>query len=66
MNPYIKYSTMAFQMVVIIGAGVYLGRYLDEKYPRDFQVFTVLCSLLAVFLSIFQVIREVIKISKKQ
>ncbi len=56
---------MAFQMAVVIGGGVLLGKYLDQKFPQTLPIFTIVMSLLAVFIAIFQVIREVIKMSKK-
>jgi len=52
-------------MGIIIGAGVLLGIWLDKKFPNDFSGFTIGISLLGVFISLYQVIRRVIRLSKE-
>ncbi|GMN10090.1 hypothetical protein MTsPCn9_14950 [Croceitalea sp. MTPC9] len=64
LNSYAKFSGIAFQMIAIIGAGTYLGVFLDEKYPNKHSIYTVICSLFAVIISIYFVVRQIIKISK--
>jgi len=53
-------------MLVTIGLGVYAGSKLDEGYPNKYQVFTIICSMTAIGLSVFSVIKQVNKSSKKQ
>lgn len=65
-NQYIRFSGMALQMGVVIAAGTYLGVWLDEEYPNNFSGFTVGCSLLAVFLSMFLVIKQVQQLNKNK
>ncbi|WP_430614584.1 AtpZ/AtpI family protein [Flavobacterium sp. JP2137] len=64
-NQYLRFSGIALQMGALIGAAAYLGVWLDEKYPNDFSGFTVGCSLLGVFVSMYLVIKQVQQISKK-
>lgn len=64
-NQYIRFSGIAFQMGIVIAAGIYLGVWLDEKYTNTYSLFTVICSLLSVFISLFLVIRQVQKIDKR-
>ncbi|TDS57917.1 AtpZ/AtpI family protein [Myroides indicus] len=64
-NQYIRFSGIAFQMGIVIAAGIYLGVWLDEKYTNTYSLFTVICSLLSVFISLFLVIRQVHKIDKR-
>ncbi|MCH2193822.1 AtpZ/AtpI family protein [Kordia sp.] len=59
-----RFTGIAFQMAVVIGLGVYLGMWLDEKYPNKHKLFTVVCSLVFVSLSIWQVIRQLKKFNK--
>jgi hypothetical protein len=47
---------MATQMAVVILLGVWLGRWLDEN--REFPVFTLICSLVAVAVAIYIVIKD--------
>ena len=48
-------------MVVTIYLGNALGKYLDEVAESGSDIFTKIITLAAVFLSIFFVIRQVIK-----
>ena len=65
LNKYLEFVNIAFQMGIIIAAGVLLGIWLDKKFPNDFSAFTIGLSLLGVFIALYQVIRRVIKLSKE-
>jgi len=56
---------MGFQMLVTIGLGVYAGSKLDERYLNKYQAFTIICSMAAIGLSLYSVINQVNKSSKK-
>lgn len=47
---------MATQMAVVILVGVFLGRWLDES--REFPIFTLIFSMLAVGVAIYIVIKD--------
>lgn len=64
LSSYARYSGMAFQMIAIIGAGTYLGVFLDEKFPNKHSIYTVIFSLFAVIISVYFVVKQIIKISK--
>lgn len=51
---------MAFQMVVIIGAGVWGGVKVDEWLNTGFPVFTLIFSLLAVSFAIYYFIKDLL------
>lgn len=57
---YAHYSGIAFQMFAIIAAGVFIGVKLDE-YLGYQKLFTVVFSLVSVVLSIYFVVRIIIK-----
>ena len=59
-NPYLKYSGMAFQMLIIILLGVGLGMFLDEKFGTG-QVFTTICSLFFICASIYISLKDFLK-----
>ena len=65
LDKYLEFVNIAFQMGIIIAAGVLLGIWLDKKFPNDFSGFTIGVSLLGVFIALYQVIRRVIKMSKE-
>jgi F0F1-type ATP synthase assembly protein I len=66
LSNYARFSGIAFQMIVIIGVGTYLGVFLDEKFPNEHNIYTVIFSLTAVILSIYFVVRQIIKMSNRE
>lgn len=64
LEDYAKYTTIAFQMLVIILAGVFGGIQLDKVVKWETPVFTILFSILSVVLAIYYVIKDFLK-SKK-
>jgi F0F1-type ATP synthase assembly protein I len=66
LSTYAQFSGIAFQMIAIIGIGVYLGIKLDEKYPNKYKLFTLILSLLAIGIALYSVIKQVSDFSNKQ
>ncbi len=66
LNKYVYFSSMAFQMGIVIAAGTIFGQWLDTKYANDYSLFTVIFSLLAVFASLYLMIKKVLSISKSK
>ncbi len=64
LDSYTRYSSIAFEMLVIILIGVFGGLKLDEWLKLSVPVFTIIFSMLAVVLSIYTVTRGLLK-SKK-
>lgn len=62
-NKWVVFMNIPFQMGIIIFAFTYLGMWLDEKYT-DSSVFTIVLSLVSVFIALFNVIRQVKNINK--
>ena len=60
LDQYARYSNMAFQMLVIILAGVFGGFKIDQ-WLHSRPVFTIILSLLAVFLSIYFVVKDLLR-----
>ncbi|WP_324522812.1 MULTISPECIES: AtpZ/AtpI family protein [unclassified Flavobacterium] len=54
-----------FQMGVIIFAGVYFGNWLDEKQQNKNSLYTIIFSLLAVFIALYNVIQQVKNLNKE-
>lgn len=52
-----------FQMGLIIFLGVMLGQWLDEKFKLEGSILTIIFSLLAVFTALYNIIRQVNKMS---
>lgn len=61
LSDYGRYSGLAFQMIAIILAGVYGGIKLDKLVRWEFPVFTFLLTILAVILSIYYAIKDLVR-----
>ncbi len=61
LNSYVKYSSLAIQMVVLIIVFVWGGRKIDLLLSLKFPVFTLLLSLTGVFVAIYIAIKDFIK-----
>jgi hypothetical protein len=60
-NDYLKYSGMGIQMAAIITGGVLAGIQLDKWLRFKFPVFTLVLTLLSVFLAIYYFIKDILK-----
>ena len=60
-NAYVRFSSLATQMIVIIGGGTYGGIRLDQYLGWKFPVFTVVLSLLSVTAAIWFAIKDFLK-----
>ena len=64
LNKYIRFTGIAIQMGLTIYLGSLLGEWLDSKYPNNNQLYTKICTLVAVFGAMLSVIVQVTKLSK--
>ena len=61
LNDYARYSGLAFQMIAIILVGVFGGMKLDDLVKWEFPVFTLVLTLLAVVLSMYYAVKDLIR-----
>lgn len=64
-NKYIRFTTIAMQMGLTIYLGSKLGEWLDLKFNNTNQLYYKIVTLLAVFLAVFSVIKQVIDVTNK-
>ncbi len=64
LKSYLKFSTSAIQMAVLITIGALGGDWLDNYQKNEFPLWTLILTLIAIFGSLFQLIREVLKMNK--
>jgi F0F1-type ATP synthase assembly protein I len=57
-NPYLKFTTAAFQMAAVIGGFTWLGIWLDQKFTTS-SLFTIILALLGVGIGLYLIIKEV-------
>ena len=60
-NTYARYSSMVFQMAVVIGLGVWGGRSLDKYLELKFPVFTLVLLFLAIFAGMWWALKDLKK-----
>ena len=61
LDSYTRYSSIAFQMLIIILIGVFGGIKLDEWLKLTVPVFTIILSILSVILAIYTVTKDLLK-----
>lgn len=59
------FSGIAVQMGVTIGIGVFVGLKLDKSFPNKYSAYTIIFSLLGVFISLYAVIKQLQKTNSK-
>jgi F0F1-type ATP synthase assembly protein I len=65
LNNYARFTGIGFQMLATIGLGVFAGIKLDEHYPNQYQLFSIICSLASIGIALYSVIKQVTKSTKK-
>jgi F0F1-type ATP synthase assembly protein I len=63
-NKWLVLMGIPFQMGIVIFIFTYFGMWLDEKCSDDSSLFTIIFSLLSVFIALYNVIRQVKNINK--
>lgn len=53
LNAYLKYSSLGFQMIGIIGAFTFAGYKLDESQQSSIPIYTAILSLVGVAISLY-------------
>jgi len=53
-------------MAIIIAAGAFFGDYLDEKNDSDIPIYTIIFSLLSIFLALYCVLKKIINQNEKK
>lgn len=64
LNKWLVLMNIPFQMGVIIFIGVYFGKKLDEKQQNETATFTIIFSLLSVFIALYNVFQQVKNLNK--
>ena len=57
-DDFIRYSGLAFEMMAIMGAGVWLGVKIDQWLGMSFPAFTLGLMILSVIGAIYHAVRK--------
>ena len=58
---FLKYTNVAFRMIVIILGGVFAGVKLDAYFEMERSIFTMILAILSVSVSMYIIIKEMSK-----
>jgi len=61
MRNYGRYSSLAFQMIVIVLGGVFLGYKLDQWLHLQHHIFLISLSFFSVFVALYITFRDLMK-----
>ena len=65
LKKYLQLTGITFQMGITIYIFTYLGKILDEKYPQNIKLFTLILSILGVLVSLYIINNQLKKINSK-
>lgn len=57
-NRLLALTGIAFQMGITIYLFVFLGKWLDEKFPQDFRLYTMVFTILGVAISLYAINKQ--------
>jgi len=60
-DTFIRYSSLGFEMMAIIGVGTFLGYKTDQWMNNEFKGFTLGFMVISVIVSVFYAIRDLLK-----
>jgi len=61
---FLQFTSIPFEMFIIIFVGYRIGNWLDEKYVNEDLLYTTIITLSSVLIAIIYIIRRIQKISK--
>ena len=61
---FLQFTSIPFEMFIIIFGGYKLGEWFDTKHPNDMALYTLIFSLLGVFIAMGYIIWRVRKLTK--
>ncbi len=61
LKEYAKYSSLIFQMIVMVAIGVLGGMELDKRLKMNSPVFTICLTIFFSFLAIYYLFRTLLK-----
>jgi len=57
----LRFAGMAFQMGTIVALALFLGKFLDRKFPFPFPVFTLSFVLLGAFSALYLPLKDLLR-----
>ncbi len=64
LNKYIRLTGAGLQMGITIFLAAYFGKWLDQKYPNENNIYTIILTILGVIISFYNLLKQVKNINK--
>ena len=64
LKKYLQFTSIPFEMGVIIYIGYLVGNYFDKNHPNPNNIYMIIGTLSAVFIAMFYIIWRVQKLTK--
>ncbi len=61
---FLQFTSIPFEMFLIIFGGYKMGAWLDSKYPNEQNLYLIILTLSAVFIAMFYILWRVKKLSR--
>jgi hypothetical protein len=61
LKEYSKYSSLIFQMIVIVATGVLGGIQLDKLFNKNGSAFTISLTIFTAFLAVYHLFKTLLK-----
>lgn len=65
LSKYLQLTSVVFQMGITIYLGTYAGKWLDNYFQTSNKTFLISTTMLALVVSIWNVLRQLKRINKK-
>lgn len=60
-NPFLRYSSLAFELLAALGIGAWLGHIIDRKMQNSKPLATALFALLFLIAALYRNLRELMR-----
>ena len=65
LNKYLQLTSIGFQMGITIFLFAKLGKWLDQMYPHEKKIYTLICIVFAVVISVYSLNKQLQRINNK-
>ena len=66
LNKYLLLTSLSFQMGITIYLGAYIGEYFDKKNEINNNLYTNICVLFSVAISLYMFIKQANKLNNEK
>jgi hypothetical protein len=66
LNKYLQLTSIGFQMGITVYLFAKLGGWLDEEYPHEKKIYTLICVVFAVAISIYSINKQLQRINNSK